>query len=290
MPDSVKSGLSHALRRLLRPLVLLLIRQGISFSEFAELVKHVYVETAARDFGNEEDPISQSRVAALTGLAQTEVRRLYLETLDSEPVLRPQKSHIALILQAWHTEATFIGPYGVPLELTWHSDLPNGPDFCSLVREFGGELDPRDVLKELINAGAVIELEPKYYRVVRREYETKALDPASLERFGRVVENFLNTIVGNLYSTNAEERRVERAVYCNDPAQKDEIELFNAWIKREGQRFLERIDDWFLATFSRPPDPLPPDSATTGLGIYHYVTETKEELPFSEFLVETRIC
>ena len=51
MTDSVKPGLLSAFRVLLRPLVRILLRHGISFAEFAEIVKAVYVEIAVTDTG-----------------------------------------------------------------------------------------------------------------------------------------------------------------------------------------------------------------------------------------------
>jgi hypothetical protein len=42
--------LRQALDRLLRPLVRLLIEQGVPFGELAELLKGVYVDVALRDF------------------------------------------------------------------------------------------------------------------------------------------------------------------------------------------------------------------------------------------------
>ena len=50
MTDSVRLGLLAAYRKLLQPLVRILIRSGISFGEVAEVLKTVFVEVAARDF------------------------------------------------------------------------------------------------------------------------------------------------------------------------------------------------------------------------------------------------
>ena len=289
MSDSVKKRLSDAVRRLMRPLAQLLLKQGIRYSEFAEITKHVFVETAARDFDDKNKDVSSARIAVLTGLTRKEVERLLLETLTAEPILRSQTTQLATVLQAWHTDATFIGPYGVPLELPWQSENDATPSFGMLVRENAGDMSATEVLSELLSTGAVIELEQNYYRVIRREYEPQSLDAATLERFGQVVENFLNTIVGNLYKTKPQGGRIERVVYTDEPVSPEQVGLFDTWIKREGQRFLERIDDWFMGEF-REHDPIesenPKKTVNTGLGIYHYVTETKEEQPFREYLLE----
>ena len=50
MPQAVRSGLLSAYRRLLQPLIRILIRNGVSYYEFNEVVKSGYVEVAERDF------------------------------------------------------------------------------------------------------------------------------------------------------------------------------------------------------------------------------------------------
>ena len=50
MAESIKETLLGAFRQLLRPLVRILLRHGISYGEYAETVKTVFVEVAAKDF------------------------------------------------------------------------------------------------------------------------------------------------------------------------------------------------------------------------------------------------
>ncbi len=75
MTDSVRLGLLAAYRRILQPLVRILIRSGISYGEVAELMKTVFVEVAARDFDLPDRKTSLSRIAILTGLTRKEVAK-----------------------------------------------------------------------------------------------------------------------------------------------------------------------------------------------------------------------
>ena len=50
MTDVVRLGLLSAYRKLLQPLVRILIRNGDLVSEFSEILKTVFVEVAERDF------------------------------------------------------------------------------------------------------------------------------------------------------------------------------------------------------------------------------------------------
>ena len=68
--------LHRALRLLLRPLVKLLVEQGVPFGELAEVLKGVYVDVALRDFPLEGKGPTDSRVTLLTGVHRKDVKRL----------------------------------------------------------------------------------------------------------------------------------------------------------------------------------------------------------------------
>ena len=288
MASTVKENLVVALHRLLRPLVRLLIKQGISFAEFAEISKHVYVETAVRDFPIESSPMSRSRIAVLTGLTRKEVRRIVDLTLESEPEPPTEANLLIRVLQAWHTDSAFLGPYGLPRDLPWRSEEAAVPDFTHLVRKHSKEINPKEVLREFLRTGAVTELEPGMYKVIRRDYEAQALDAANLERFGIVIRNFLQTVVDNLEKPSQQGGNFERIVFTDDPVHREKVKFFDQWIKQEGQKFLERIDDWFIANLTEPGGrPLrvdQHDAVFTGLGMYHFITDTQDEISFRELL------
>ena len=76
MESDLQKGLLAAYRRLLRPLVRILIRNGIAFGEFADIAKEVYVDVAATDFKVPHKKMSQSRISILTGLTRKDLARL----------------------------------------------------------------------------------------------------------------------------------------------------------------------------------------------------------------------
>ena len=67
-----------ALGRLLDPVVLLLLKSGITFREFSDLARTKFVQVATREFGIRGRPTNASRVAILTGLDRREVRKVRL--------------------------------------------------------------------------------------------------------------------------------------------------------------------------------------------------------------------
>ena len=74
MGQNVKEHLRLALRMMLKPLMKLLISQGVTHGDFSEAAKDVYVEVAIRHF-DKSSRVNQSRIAILTGLTRKEVKK-----------------------------------------------------------------------------------------------------------------------------------------------------------------------------------------------------------------------
>ena len=83
MNEKIQQTLSLAVLSLLRPLVRILLRNGIAYGSFAELVKKVYVDVAFEEFAPDTKKQTISRVSALTELTHKEAKRLHkLEHTD----------------------------------------------------------------------------------------------------------------------------------------------------------------------------------------------------------------
>src|SRR5512144_2025597 len=150
MTGTVRPGLLAAYRKILQPLVRILIRHGISFGELSEVLKTVFVEVASRDFTLPNRKVSQSRIAILTGLTRKEVAKQE-EILASGQALSidTNLNRATRVLEGWHTDPEFTGPYGMPLELPFESD-GNGASFTTLVRKYSGDMAARAMLDELL--------------------------------------------------------------------------------------------------------------------------------------------
>ena len=154
MTDSLRIGLLSAFRKLLQPLVRILLRRGISFAELSEVLKSVFVEVADRDFDIPGRRMSQSRVAILTGLSRKEVAK-QKAILDSGNALSfvSNLNRVLRVLSGWHADPEFTGPYGLPLELPFES--ATSASFVDLVRKYSGDMSPRAMLDELLRVGPV---------------------------------------------------------------------------------------------------------------------------------------
>ena len=280
MIQDVKDNLRLSLRMMLKPLVKLLIAQGVTHNDFSEAAKDVFVEMAIRHF-EKEDRINQSRVAVLTGLTRKEVKRVivraYTAEVHGKGFSRPSK-----VLLGWHSDPVFVGPYGIPLDLPYDSS-EDEPSFKSLVRTYGSDMAPKQMLDVLLASGAIIETDEGRYKALRRTFEPKALSPQLLERFGDVAHNFFSTAARNIEKKSSSDSLFERVVAATRPLTPKEIELFSEYIKHHGQGFLEKVDNWIV---SLPEARSKEDTQETGLGMYHYVESKEDKGSLRDLIIE----
>ena len=272
MTDTVRPGLLAAYRKILRPLVRILLRHGISFSELAEVLKTVFVEVAARDFTLPDRKVSQSRIAILTGLTRKEVaKQEALLASGAELDFPANLNRVIRVLDGWHTDPEFTGPYGMPLDLPF--DAPAPASFMNLVRKHSGDMAARAMLDELLRVGAVERLASGSFKVLARAYITRDFDPNALQRFGEVVRDFINTYESNMDSSPGL-RRFERIVFADNGLRQDLMSAFNALIRAKGPQLLNELDNWLSAQDSKTPfRSKDTKRIKTGVGIYHFISE-----------------
>ncbi len=285
MGDSVKQALLAAFRVLMGPLVRILLRQGISYAEFSEVAKAVYVEVALKDFKVSGRKATRTRIAVMTGLTRKEVKRVIDEAVKERFELKTSFNRLGRVLVGWHTDADFTGPYGMPLELQYETGNPNEPTFSVLVRRHSGDMSPRSILDELVRVGAIRETDVGWFRVMRREYIPEAQGTHTFERTGVVVRNFVNTVEFNMTKLAPGKGRFERHVTADDGIRREDLPKFDHYLRERCQVLLEEIDNW-LAGLPKPDPKKGDDVIHTGIGIYHYMTNEDDERSFKNVLMD----
>lgn len=152
----VTPALRAALARLLRPAIRLAIRHGLMYPAFAELLKEVYVDVAARDFALTGKGVTDSRVTLLTGVHRKDVRRLR-ETRDGlrDPAPPRSLSLGAQIAAAWNSRTDCVDADGQPRPLPRLASAAGGASFETLVQSVSKDIRPRAVLDEWTRLGVV---------------------------------------------------------------------------------------------------------------------------------------
>lgn len=285
MSTSIKAALLRAFHVLLGPLVRILLRQGISYAEFSEVAKAVYVEVALKDFKVPGKKATRTRVAVMTGLTRKEVKRVIDEALKDQYEPNAKFSRLGRVLVGWHTDTDFTGPYGLPLELQYESTQEADPTFSELVKRHSGDMSPRSILDELIRVGAVRETDVGWYRVLRRDYITDATGRDTFERTGFIVRNFINTVDFNMTKSAPGKGRFERHVFPADGIRAADLPRFDAYLRDRCQALLEELDNW-LTNLPIPDEKKGDKVVHTGVGMYHYMTHVADDRSLKQVLVD----
>jgi hypothetical protein len=282
MAQEVKDHLRRALSLMFKPLIRLLIAQGVTHAEFSETAKEVYVEVALRHFEDEEK-VNKSRVAILTGLTRKEVKNVIDRALSSGLNERTY-SRPARVLTGWYSDPAFQGPYGIPLEIPYDAQEEGAPSFVSLVRQYSGDMAPRQMLNQLLESGSVLEVEGRY-KAVSRTFTHSKLSPSLIQRLGSVGYRVFSSAARNIDKDDESIGQFDRMVFADDGCTDDVIELFDQYVKERGQSFLEELDVWFSSRKDLNKPGM--ERKETGLYMVHYI-EDKDELESLQQLLQAR--
>ena len=283
MGQEVKDHLRRAIALTLKPLVRLLIAQGVTHAEFSETAKEVYVEVALRRFET-KGKVNKSRIAILTGLTRKEVKNVIDRSLTTS---YKEKTHSrpARVLTGWYSDPAYQGPYGIPLELPYESSDGEEPSFTKLVKEYSGDMAPRQMLNQLLESGSVIEVEGRF-KAVSRIFMHSTLSPSHIDRLGRVGYRVFSTSSRNIDADNESGGKTlfDRMVFADDGCTEELLNEFSEYLKVRGQSFLEELDVWFSSRKgeSRPGEP----TKETGVYMVHYVEDESDLGSLQELLTE----
>lgn len=282
MGEQVQDHLRLALRRLLKPLVRLLISQGMSHAELSEAAKDAYVEMAMRYEGGGKK-VNQSRIAILTGLTRKEVKNVIDRAIESK-TSTPKASRPSRVLTGWFNDPDYTGPYGIPIELSYDVQKTGEPSFVQLVKTYSGDMAPRQMLHELRRSGSVVEVADGRYKAIKRDHYYKQLSPELINRLGELGYRVFSTAATNIDNETLGRGYFDRNVFADEGCPTDVIEKFDAVIRVRGQKLLEDLDIW-LASNNRQtrPDEI---RKNTGLYMFHYVERPEDSQSLRELLLE----
>src|SRR5512138_3396716 len=103
MPGSKShETLIAALAVMLKPVIRLMLKGGVGYSEFSNAAKSVFIEVATQEYGVRGRPTNASRVSAITGISRKQVSLLRREGLAVKWTPSMEASPLNAILYFWH--------------------------------------------------------------------------------------------------------------------------------------------------------------------------------------------
>ena len=153
-----ESALLRALRHLLRPLVRLLIAEGVTYPQLIAHLKSLYVEVAERDFRLEGRPQTDSRLTLLTGVHRKDVRRL-ASAAEADSAMEAVPASVSLgaqLVALWTTDPEYLSADGQPKPLARLARDGGDASFEVMVERISKDIRSRAVLDEWLRLGIVV--------------------------------------------------------------------------------------------------------------------------------------
>lgn len=283
---SVKRSLLAAFRYLLKPLVRMAVKNGVQFPEFSMALKQAYVDVASRQIRTSDTDVTDEGIAVIANLETREVKEvLQLDASANFELAAQVLSPLPRALEAWHTDASFTGPYGVLRDLQFsrlEGDRSEGAAFSDLADKYCPGVPAQALLDELIRTKCVERVGNGFYRAVTRSYVPDPLSAESIRLVARVVHNLCETLEFNQRPESAQRKGlIERTVFNRRGLSRKAFQEFDRFMRDRWQGFADDIDNWLSANEEK-------DGAMgairTGVGFYHYVVNEDDDSAFSKEL------
>jgi hypothetical protein len=278
MPDNVKTALSISLKRLLRPLVRIMLREGLTYSHFATIAKMAFLESGAKDFAGKGMKASISSVCALTGMSNDEISQVLLdqerfEALDVLEVSNP----FARVLHGWHNDRDYVGPYGFPVDLPF---VGQPLSFTILAGRHAPGVSPDVILQELIRVNALTAVGANVWKPLKQEYIEPSLSQENLGRMASLVESLLSTLENNTRKARDGTDLFERTMIVDAPLSSLQLLELQSYLKVFGGQFLHRVDAFAAVELNEKMALKPGDIADIHAGVqcFLYVEPAPDEV------------
>jgi hypothetical protein len=257
-------ALKNALSLVLRPLFKVLLRHAVSFGEFEEIAKRVYLRVAMEDFGIPGKKASISRASILSGMTRKEVQRLLSHPIETSFDNTDRYNRAARVVTGWLRDPDFVNARGAPRVLDSDGEL----GFAALVRRHSGDMPARAVLDELVRVGTVKRRDDGRLELVTRAYVPQRSPVAKIGILGTDVADLIETIDHNLQFGEDNPRYQRKVMYHSIPV--EALPAFRKLSAAQSQTLLEKLDRWLAEhdTDITPESTEP--RARVGLGVYYF--------------------
>jgi hypothetical protein len=176
---------------LLLPIGRLMLKGGLGIGDLVRAAKRAYVRAAIAYVTPVGLRVNVSRLSVITGLTRKEVTAIVNE-IKGAPTARlgEIKEQRALrVLRGWKLDPRFCDNKGDPARLPLRGDRRS---FSALVREYGGDVTPNSVLKELERLNAVTLSRSRGLRL--RSSRIRGKSTEHMLDLARLFPDFANTV------------------------------------------------------------------------------------------------
>lgn len=268
-------SLLPALKHVMRPLVRLMLRKGVTFNSFTHVLKEIFVEVAEQEFRIDGKPASDSRISLITGVHRKDVRRLRAQPAAGDAGMPEAVSFGAHLVSIWLNQAPFCDQPGQPRALPRLASVGGDGSFDSLVAALSTDIRARVVLDEWLRLGVVRVDEQDQVHLQTRAFIPQRGFEEKVAYLRHNLHDHACAAVHNLTETG--EPFFERAVHY-DSLSSAGVEHLKTLVQSDGMQVLVALNQ--LAAELEARDPTPADARQRiTVGLYFYTEPSPAEAP-----------
>src|SRR5262245_23337188 len=216
-----------------------MLAQGVTYPQFAELMKALLVEVAEKEFRLPGKAQTDSRVSMLSGVHRKDVRRLRAAPPDEESVTAHSVSLGAQLVAAWTGLRRFQDKQGHPLPLPRLTSQGGGVSFASRVARVSTDIRSRVLLAELLRLGVARPDEQDRVMLNAEAFLPRAGFDEKLHYFGHNLRDHAAAATHNVLG--AGEPLLERSVHY-DALSEESIRELGALAEKGGMEAIQDLN------------------------------------------------
>jgi hypothetical protein len=201
--SDIRPALGVMCRRVLHPLVRILVRFGVSAGEFKAIVDSVYAHAGSEYLAEQGERATYSKLAVITGINRAFLPAILANPQDEfHPRSNTQLHRAARVLNGWYDDKLFQTSLGDPAVLPVDGERRS---FRQLVELYSGGVYHQTMLSELERVGAIRLVSGGRVRAMRRSPVSGGANLESMLTTAETAGDMLNTLEHNLRSPAGEQ-------------------------------------------------------------------------------------
>jgi len=235
--NKTQAILVKAVSMLCRPLIRLLIEKGMTFTQFRELMKTLYVEVAAEHFSLDDKKPSDSRIFVLTGVHRKDIKRIRQLVEQEDSPITSSASLSGEIIARWNSMQEFLDDKNKPrplLKIGTNKDA----GFEQLVSSVNKDVRPKVILEEWLRLD-IVRMKGDYVVLNKSAFVTNKEFKEMAYYLGHNVHDHLASCVNNILAED--EPMLERSVYYASLTE-DSVNKLNTIANKKGNELLQHLN------------------------------------------------
>ncbi len=265
----VSEVVETAIVRILKPLIRILLRNGIAYATFADIARKVYVDNGFEEAKRQGQRQTVSNVSIMTGINRKEVKRLREADAYSDDNSLKKLNRIARVLAGWQHDEEFLDDQGEPKTLQLEGERGS---FSRLVKRYSGDMPVVAMLNSLLDGNSIRVLDDGDIKLINRNYLPKGDPENKVNILGIDTAELISTIDHNISIGKPEEAWFQRKA-SNTFIKCDALPGLRQQFSDQAQHFLEQIDSTLSSHESGKNEP----HCAVSLGIYYYQTDEESD-------------